>query len=372
MARLSNRASDWRIDVAAVKQSADFLAIAARYGVQMRRAGREYVGLSPFKPERSPSFYIDPATGLYKCFASGEGGDVIRFVQLMEGCDFKTALHQLAGVPELADPVKRRRLAEAWEDRARTEAQTLALKRERHLAIAASIWRESWPAAGTPVERYLSARGIDLDALEAVYGYRVPKTLRHHGGVNYQYHAVRHCGPAMIGVARRDILGVAQFSGVHRTWLTADGGGKADLAAPKMTLGAMMGAYTALSPVAPVAVVGEGYETVLSVMARLAAHGEVVFGVSGLFLGNICGAAIRRADAPRDEIALEPDHARPGLTLPEGVEEVILLKDADGKRPADIDRHLRRAATKFQRSGLRVRIAQPEQGKDFNDMVRAA
>ena len=94
--------------------------------------------------------------------------------------------------------------------------------------------------------------------------------------------------------------------------------------------------------------------------------------LSDTTLGNICGAGIRRDRAPRGEIPIEPDPKRPGLTLLAGIRRVILLKDADGKRPEDIDRFLRRAATKFQRAGLEVAIASPTLGDDFNDMARAA
>ena len=60
------------------------------------------------------------------------------------------------------------------------------------------------------------------------------------------------------------------------------------------------------------------------------------------------------------------------MMLPERIRRVILLKDADGKRPDDTDRFLRRAATKFQRAGLVVLVASPTIGDDFNDMARLA
>ncbi|MDY6960331.1 MAG: CHC2 zinc finger domain-containing protein [Pseudomonadota bacterium] len=358
------------IDIHAVKASTNMLALAQSYGIKLRRAGREYVGLSPFKPERTPSFYIDDRKGLFKDFASGEGGDCLRLVMLMEGLDFVDALKKLAGEAGIeADPAEKARRAEQWRAREATDAERRGHREMANIGYAASAWRQSVKADGTLVETYLRARGIDLDAFEYAYGYRIPQSLRFNGGLTHLAGGARSCGPAMIGVCGRHINGKQVFAGVHRTWLAADGSGKARLSPNKMTLGPMNGAATRLSGVGPVAVLGEGYETTLSVMARLAAHGEVVFGMSGLFLGNIAGAGLKASDAPRDEIAIEPDPQRPGVTMPEGVEEVILLKDADGKRPQDIERFMRRAATKFQRAGLRVRIASPEVGKDFNDMV---
>lgn len=54
-------------------------------------------GLCPFHDDRRPSFCVNVKKQYYKCFACGEGGDVFRFVQKMEGCDFLQALKILAG-----------------------------------------------------------------------------------------------------------------------------------------------------------------------------------------------------------------------------------------------------------------------------------
>ncbi len=367
MDRQKQKYTQHRIDTAAIKGAVSLLSTAQRYGLKLRRAGREHVALSPFKAEKTPSFYIDDRKGLFNDFASGEGGDVIRFVQLMEGCDFREAVAKLIGEAGLADPDVRVRRAVDYEAKAKSAEELAAVVQARNIGFAALTWKKSYPAPGTVVETYLASRGIDMDALEAVYGWRVPPTLRFHPELHQKRHGEIHIGPAMVGIVDRIVRGTRQFCGIHRTWLAADGTGKAAIPQNKMTLGQIMGTGTRLSPVGPVAVLGEGYETTLSVMAELARHGEVVFGLCGLFLGNITGMGIRTEEPG---VSIVPDERRPGLMLPEGVEEVILLKDADGKNPADIDRFMRRAATKFQRAGLRVRVASPELGMDFNDMVR--
>lgn len=362
-----------RIDAAAVKGSVSILDIARQYGLKLQRKGREYTALSPFKVERTPSFFIDDSKGLFKCFASGEGGDVIRFVQLMDGCSFKVALDRLCGEVGLDDPVERERRAREYEKQRKSEEEKSAERAAGAIRAAGHIWRTAELAEGTPVETYLRSRGIDLDALVGLYGWRVPPSLRWHPHVRYAVGDRQYrFGPAMVGIAVRDIRGHRHLSGAHRTWLAEDGCDKADIEQPKKTLGSLFGALTQLSPLCEEAVIGEGYETTLSVMAALARGGRRVCGISGLFLGNICGAGARRDRAPCGEITIEPDPKRPGLMLPEGIHRVLLLKDADGKRPEDIDCFLRRAATKFQRAGLEVAIASPTLGDDFNDMVRAA
>ena len=64
--------------------------------VQLRKAGVRYTGCCPFHQERTPSFYVFPGTGTYKCFGCGEGGDVIKFVQKIENKTFVEAVHSLA------------------------------------------------------------------------------------------------------------------------------------------------------------------------------------------------------------------------------------------------------------------------------------
>ena len=61
----------------------------------LRRSGKEYVGLCPFHTEKTPSFYVNEGKGVFHCWGCGEGGDVIAFIQKMEGLDFKGALGRL-------------------------------------------------------------------------------------------------------------------------------------------------------------------------------------------------------------------------------------------------------------------------------------
>jgi DNA primase len=64
--------------------------------VQLKKTGRNWVGLCPFHAERSPSFNVREETGRYKCFGCDASGDVFRFVQEIEHVDFVTAVEQLA------------------------------------------------------------------------------------------------------------------------------------------------------------------------------------------------------------------------------------------------------------------------------------
>ena len=348
------------IDIDAVKAAYRIEDVVARYGVTLRREGREFKGLSPFKHERTPSFYVHPAKQVFKCFSSGEGGDVVKFVQLMEGCCFRDALRALASRAGIAgDARAAERAEERRVEQKRVEAQERREKLRR-IRKAIEIWKESLPAEGTLAERYLRARCIDLDAIKRAYGYTIPSSLRFHPALEYYYAGHRHQGPAMVGAltdARRC------FSGIHRTWLEATGARKADVPKAKLTLGVVWGSLGLMSAVGPQAIVGEGYETTLSVMSEMARKRQTAFFASGLSLGNICGGG--QSAIP------SPNHA--GALMPRGVTRLIILGDADGKDPAKTREMLDNAALKFrQLQGVETRIAMAAPGQDFNDMVRSA
>src|SRR4051794_25914893 len=79
-----------------VREAVDFAALVGER-VELRRAGvNRLTGLCPFHDERSPSFGIDPVKKVFHCFGCGEGGDVFKWVELIEGLDFTSSLESLA------------------------------------------------------------------------------------------------------------------------------------------------------------------------------------------------------------------------------------------------------------------------------------
>ena len=65
--------------------------------VALKRAGREWKGLSPFNREKTPSFTVNDQKGFYHCFSSGKHGDVFTFLMETEGLSFPEAVERLAG-----------------------------------------------------------------------------------------------------------------------------------------------------------------------------------------------------------------------------------------------------------------------------------
>lgn len=64
--------------------------------VNLKKRGSNYVGLSPFTNEKTPSFYVSPAKGIYKCFSSGKGGNAVSFIMEHEHYTYPEALRFLA------------------------------------------------------------------------------------------------------------------------------------------------------------------------------------------------------------------------------------------------------------------------------------
>src|SRR6187551_3121962 len=89
--------------------------------VPLKRRGREFVGLSPFNREKTPSFFVNDEKGFYHCFSSGKHGDIFSFLQETERLSFPEAVERLAGEAGVPMPVQDARSVE--EDKKRATLQ---------------------------------------------------------------------------------------------------------------------------------------------------------------------------------------------------------------------------------------------------------
>nr|WP_062340062.1 DNA primase [Herbidospora sakaeratensis] len=84
-------------DIALVRERSPIADVIGEY-VQLRNAGGGNLkGLCPFHDEKSPSFNVTPARGMYYCFGCSEGGDVISFLQRIDALTFAESVERLAG-----------------------------------------------------------------------------------------------------------------------------------------------------------------------------------------------------------------------------------------------------------------------------------
>ena len=78
-------------DIQELKNEVDIVQLIDSY-IPLKKRGKNFFGLSPFKQENTPSFCVNPQSQSYYCFATGKGGDCISFVEEIENLDFKGAV----------------------------------------------------------------------------------------------------------------------------------------------------------------------------------------------------------------------------------------------------------------------------------------
>ena len=72
--------------------------------IKLQKRGQEYIGLSPFNKEKTPSFTVNDYKGFYHCFSSGKHGDIFQFLMETEGMTFLETVEHLAGQAGLTIP----------------------------------------------------------------------------------------------------------------------------------------------------------------------------------------------------------------------------------------------------------------------------
>ncbi len=121
--------------------------------VRLKRAGREFVGLSPFKQEKTPSFTVNDEKGFYHCFATGEHGDIFTFLLKVEGISFPEAVEKLAAEVGVELPKASPQMQEREDERLRL--------REVMEASCAFYEKALTGHDGQGAARYLQERGLD-------------------------------------------------------------------------------------------------------------------------------------------------------------------------------------------------------------------
>lgn len=276
--------------------------------VKLHRAGNEWKACCPFHADRSPSFTIFDGGQRFHCFGCGAGGDVLDYLQLAHSVDLREAAAMLeaGSVPVVVQ-------------------RSLPPEPERDtIGEARAIWRSAFPAAGTPAGTYLRARGIHT---------AIPESIRF---ADLPYGRGGKPLPCLVAV----IAGPDnKIAGIQRTYLRPDGAGKADVPAPKLSLGRIRGGAIRLTAAAAELIVTGGLEDALTLQQEL---GGAVWAATGE--GNIAS-----------------------LQLPERVRSVVIGADAD----ASGERFAQEAAEAFSLQERRVRIVRPEPPhKDFNAWLR--
>lgn len=193
----------------------------------------------------------------------------------------------------------------------------------KRAAQAKQVWTEALPIAGTLAETYLRGRGITCD---------LGQVLRFHGSCWHGPTAKRY--PALVAAVQG-----ASLPAVHRTYLRADGSGKADINPTKLMLGAVAGGAVRLTEGPGPLVVAEGIETGLSLASGLLRTPATVW--AALSTSGIRG--LRLPDQPW-RLTIAPDGDTAGREAANALAErahalgwqVSLLPAPDGRDWNDI------------------------------------
>jgi len=141
--------------IAEVRERAGIVEVISDY-ISLKKSGANFQGLCPFHGEKTPSFNVNPARGIFHCFGCGVGGNAVTFVMKMEGLSFPEAVKLLA-----------KRVGVEIEDRPASPAELRRQdEREQQLgivALAAGYYANilANDPAGENGRRYLAGRGID-------------------------------------------------------------------------------------------------------------------------------------------------------------------------------------------------------------------
>lgn len=146
--------------VTAVREKAKIEEIVGEY-VTLKKSGSGYTGLCPFHDERSSSFHVSPAKGMYKCFGCGEGGDVISFLRKIDSSTFPEAVEKLCAktgvIIEYTEGYRPVGIPAGLRTRL-IEANTLAMRFYRN---------QMKTPDGQRGKAYLNERGFDDEAIAA-------------------------------------------------------------------------------------------------------------------------------------------------------------------------------------------------------------
>ena len=291
--------------------------VAAKAGVKLARAGREWKACCPFHPDKSPSFTIYADDRRFQCFGCGAEGDVLDFVQRVYGVKLLPSIEMLDGGA----------LRELEQQRAPAKPKTDLRP------IARRIVRDSAPIEGTPAAAYLRWRGISIDLPHTLRFAHLPPPKIEGNGV------LEANGPGLLPTLIAIVTdATGELVGLQRTYLTADGR-KAKTTDPKgkvkFSLGHVVGGSIQIGPAMASMIVCEGLEDGLTLAQGLGRSVWVAAGTSML----------------------------PHMSFPEIVRAIVIGADGDTGGTVAADK----AAAAFAESGLAIRIMLPKPPfKDFN------
>ena len=196
-------------DLEEVRRRASLIDVASEY-MQVKRAGRLYKALCPFHAEKTPSFSLDPAKGLWHCFGCGEGGDTIRLVEKLENLTFVEAIERLAQMTGV--DLHYEQLSDA--DRAAQRRRRRLVDAHREAAAYYHETLKKAPEAADARAYLINKRGFTTPTLEEFQvGFSLPKWDALVAHLKSNGFAEQEIADAGLGARRQDGGLVDRFRG---------------------------------------------------------------------------------------------------------------------------------------------------------------
>lgn len=392
---------------------ADILSVAQTSPVsaKLKKHGREWTGPCPNclsdKGAASDRFSVNPVKRVFNCRGSG-GGDVITMVMhacrvgFTQACEIINREPPPTGGTSVSDEELKAQHEAHEAERGQLELKRQAdekVFREAERGKAYGMWERRTSIACTAAEAYLALRGIDVLPVGLRAGF-ISSMPYYDSGKNSA--EVIHRGPCLLmpivgsaHVADRP-AGDRTFAGVHLTFI--------DLGKPKGKIeivedpetgalykskkirGTKQGGHIVIVPHKDPRrlIIGEGVEKVLAVWRALVGLdrdlSDAAFWTS-VDLDNLGGDALKppllhptkrtKNNRPTNVAGPAPDMAGTAISVPDSVEDILILGDSSSDRFLT-QCTVARAAARWAKPGRNIRVAWSPDDADFDDLLRQA
>ena len=150
-----------------VKQYNDIVGIIGNY-LDLKRRGRNYIGLCPFHSERTPSFTVSPDKGIFHCFGCHESGDLISFIIKIDNLTFIEAIEKIAEQAGIEIEYDQSKSFESSQDDALKESV-------RHILYQIRLQFTQLLDTSPSAMNYLTRRGLSDETIKSFHlGYAAP------------------------------------------------------------------------------------------------------------------------------------------------------------------------------------------------------
>ena len=301
-------------------------AVCRAYLPAGRRNGRYWIA-GDAQGTKGKSLFVKlfgDGAGRWTDAASGDYGDLLDLIRLNKGLnDVREALDEARYFLRDPEPVRNRRKPSVQTSPAREPQRDT-------VAAAEKLHRFSRPVPHTLAETYLRGRAITANLYLPALRFHPTCYYRPDDG------GPRQSWPALLGVVT-DVDG--NLTGLQRTWLARDGGGKAPLPDPRRAMGQLFGHAVRFGAPKDIMAAGEGIETVLSLLS--------------LFPALPMAAALSAAHLA-------------AIRFPPGLSRLYVLRDNDAAGDFAEDR----LAERCREAGIDCRVLKPR-GEDLNADLQA-